>query len=185
MLAKEFTKTIVHDVGTTLLVSISLCSWMYPNYPFQIQVHIGETGDHTIASKRGLSAKDATEADVDALVASLTIVRCPRCQAQMFERAGDQPHNPEKLCSKCVLADLNQQFEDSKKSAEEKEKKEDAKMKAQGYTHRVNAYVHPTAGGDDYQVVFYGSPRPTKTAIKAQLQKLGSDVLDDFIITKI
>ena len=185
MLAKDFAKTVVHDADTTLLVSISLCSWMYPNYPFQIQVHIGETGDHTIVSKKGLSAKDATEADVDALVASQTIVRCPRCKAPMFERAGDQPHNPERLCSKCVLDDLNHQFEESKKKAEEREKQEDARMKAQGYTHRVNARVHPAAGGDDYQVVFYASPRPATSAIKAQLRKLGSEVFDDFIITKI
>lgn len=185
MLAKDFTKTVVHDTDTTLLVSISLCNWMYPNYPFQIQVNIGETGDHTIASKKGLSVKDAAEADVDALVASLMIVRCPRCQAPMFERTGDQPHNPEKLCSKCVLADLNQQFEASKKRAEDKERQEDAKMKAQGYTHRVNARVHPAVGGDDFQVVFYASSMPTKPAIKAQLQKLGSEVFDDFIITKI
>lgn len=81
MLPKDFAKSVVHDSETTLAVAISPCCWMYPKYPFQIQVHIAETGDHTIVSKKGLSFADATEADVDALVATLTIVRCPRCQS--------------------------------------------------------------------------------------------------------
>lgn len=123
MLAKDFAKTVVHDAETSLTVAISPCCWMYPNYPFQIQVHIAETGDHTITSKKGLSFADATEADVDELVASLSIVRCPRCQSPMFERTGNEAHNPDKLCSKCILADLNEQYEAAKKKAEEKQKK--------------------------------------------------------------
>lgn len=185
MLAKEFAKSVVYDAETTLTVAISPCCWTYPNYPFQIQVHIAETGDHTIVSKKGLSFADAMEADVDALVTSLTIVRCPRCQSPMFERTGNEAHNPEKLCSKCLLADLNEQYEVAKKTAEEKQKNEDAKMKAQGYSHRVNARIHPAGGGDDYQVVMYASRRPTKATMKSQLRKLGSEVFDDFIITKI
>jgi endogenous inhibitor of DNA gyrase (YacG/DUF329 family) len=185
MLPKDFAKSVVHDAETTLTVAISPCCWMYPNYPFQIQVHIAETGDHTIVSKKRLSFADATEADVDALVASLTIVRCPRCQSPMFERTGNEAHNPEKVCSKCILADLNEQYEVAKKKSEGKQKKEDAKMKAQGYTHRINARIHPAAGGDDYQVVMYASRRPTKATMKSQLRKLGSEVFDDYLITQI
>lgn len=185
MLAKDFAKTVIYDAETSLTVAISSCCWMYPNYPFQIQVHIAETGDHTITSKKGLSFADATEADVDELVASLSIVRCPRCQTPMFERTGNEAHNPDKLCSKCILADLNEQYEAAKKKAEVKQKKEDAKRKAEGYTHRINARIHPAAGGDDYQVVMYASRRPTKASMKVQLRKLGSEVFDDYLITKL
>ena len=185
MLAKGFAKTVVRDAETTLTVAISPCCWMYPNYPFQIQVHIAETGDHTIVSKNGLSFADATEADVDSLVASLSIVQCPRCQSPMFERTGNEAHNPDKLCSKCILADLTEQFEASKKKAEEKQQKEDATRKAEGYSHRINARIHPAGGGDDYQVVMYASRRPTKATMRSQLRKLGSEVFDDYLITKL
>ena len=58
-------------------------------------------------------------------------------------------------------------------------------MKAQGYTHRINARIHSAAGGDDYQVVMYASRRPTKATMKSQLRKLGSEVFDDYLITQI
>ena len=175
--AKNFRKTYQRD-GVTLSVAVSSCCWMYPNYPFQIHLLINETGVSAISSRRGLSFQDATEADVDALVASMAIVKCPRCGHAMFEYANTPDGNPAKVCSKCVLDDLQSQ-------AQRRQEATDIKMKADGYRFRVNAYIHPAAGGDDYPVVFYATIKPTAQIIRAELKKHGSEVFDDYTITRI
>lgn len=55
-------------------------------------------------------------------------------------------------------------------------------MKAKGMTHRVDAWVHPAGGGDDYLVSLYVNGEPTKSLIQKELKKLKSSVLDDYTI---
>ncbi len=50
------------------------------------------------------------------------------------------------------------------------------------YTHKVVAWIHPAAGGDDYQVDIYFGGKPTDEQIKASLKKSRSRVLDDYTL---
>ena len=54
------------------------------------------------------------------------------------------------------------------------------RMKAEGMTVRVSAWVHPAAGGDDYQADWYFPARPAPAEIRSLLRGEGSSVLDDF-----
>lgn len=184
MLERNFTKTFGRDTDAALSVSISPCTWMYPGYGFQIQVRLEETGGVAYLIKKGLSFEDATEADIDALLAPVKIVRCPRCKSPAFDPATIETNRGGE-CEKCFLGDLNKEYEAALKKEAAAQKKVDAKMKANGMTHRVDAWIHPAGGGDDRRVSLYCSAAPTKALIKKELKKAGSGVFDDYTITKL
>jgi len=54
----------------------------------------------------------------------------------------------------------------------------DLRMKRKGYTHKVLACIHPSAGGDDFFTQTYFKGEPTKVDIAALLRK--SAVKDDY-----
>lgn len=58
----------------------------------------------------------------------------------------------------------------------------DKKATAAGYTHRINAWIHP-ASGDDYSVYTYCKGKPSKKTIKVVMRK--SVVKDDFKVTEL
>lgn len=59
----------------------------------------------------------------------------------------------------------------------------DAFEKSRGYTHRLNAWIHPEAGGSDYQRVEYFKAQPTPAEIARVLTS--SCVKDDFKVTAL
>jgi len=64
---------------------------------------------------------------------------------------------------------------------EQRQQAQDAEMKAVGFTHRVNGWVHPEAGGSDYPVEQYFKAKPTDKEVASLFAR--SCVKDDFKIT--
>ncbi len=181
MLDKARELTIAYDEDINLVASISPCSWMYPNYGLQIQVRIESTGGTAFILNKALPFAQATEDDVRAMLASVRIVPCPRCQSPAFDPATVET-NRSGLCEACFLNDLNAKYDAAKKKEAAKLARTDASMKRKGMTHRVDAFIHPSGGGDDYQISIYVSENPTKTMIRKELRRCKSAVLDDYTV---
>lgn len=76
--------------------------------------------------------------------------------------------------------------EDSKKldqKTKDDTSKKDATMKRRGFTHRVDAWIHPVQGGDDYMIQSYTEGPPTSNQIAYFLR--ASSVKTDYQVTVI
>lgn len=180
MLSKTQTYTTVTD-SVELTAQVSPCSWMYPGYGLQIQVKLpGDLGDVTVHTKR-VTFEDASIDDVNALLRSVRLVKCA-CGNPAFA-----PETCSVRAGRCVPCLAQEGRELAEKLAEKEARKlrrQDAKHKAEGYTHRVDAWIHPDGGGDDYEVRFW-MKNPTKDNIQAVLKKQGSVQLNDYCLTEI
>ena len=181
MLDKARELTIAYDADINLVASISPCSWMYPNYGLQIQIRIESTGGTAYILNRSLPFAQATEDDVRAMVASVRIVHCPRCQSPAFDPATVET-NRSGLCEACFLKDLSAKYDAAKKKEAAKLARTDASMKLKGMTHRVDAWVHPSGGGDDYQMQLYVRGEPSEGLIQKELKRAGSSVRTDYAV---
>lgn len=54
-----------------------------------------------------------------------------------------------------------------------------------GYSHRVEAWVHPVVGGDDYPITFYGRGAVNHDTIQAYIGRQGSAVMTDYSVTPL
>jgi hypothetical protein len=83
------------------------------------------------------------------------------------------------------MGDLNAVFAKHQVSEAANQKKLDAKYKAQGFTHRLVAWVHPLTGGDDYSVQRYWKTRPADHQVQKILKKAHSAVLNDYCVVEL
>lgn len=165
----------------TLKATISPCSWMHSNYGLQLGVTIDELAGEAFVHTKAVTFEQATEADALALLAPVKVIACAACGGPTFDRTTvDFGTNAEGHCHKCFMKKLNEEYAASE-AAEEAELRElDAQHLAEGYTHRVDAWLHP-AQGDDEQVSFW-MQNATDKAVKKELKAMGSQVLDDYKI---
>jgi hypothetical protein len=77
-----------------------------------------------------------------------------------------------------LLADLDASEHDEKEALAREAKR----MKAKGMTHVITAWVHPSAGGDDYPVNWYVKGTLPAGWVEKQLQRKRSAVLTDYRI---
>lgn len=162
--------------GAELSAEISPCSWAYPTYGLQIRVSMKD-GGNCYVHRKDLPWAKATEADAQAMLATVKVKPCSKCGSPAFD-PDSADTNREGLCERCFIEQLDAEFA----AAEQKEKEaiaaRDAEMKAKGFKWRVTGWVHaPT--GDDTQLDMYFSLKPTKRQIKNELEKAGSLVTHD------
>ena len=181
MLDKTKELTIAYDADINLSASISPCSWMYPNYGLQIQIRIESTGETALLLNKSLPFTEETEDDVRTKLASVRIVRCPRCESPAFDPA-TVVTNRTGLCGACVFKDCSATNDAARQEEEAKQAQTDAAMKLKGMTHRVDAWVHPSGGDSDYQIRFYTSEKPGDATIRSELQRRNSSVLDEYVV---
>lgn len=169
--------------GSELSLEVWPCSWMYPGSGLHVRIDMKDGGSATIRAE-DTSFETATMDDLNRLFDQVKLVKCKCCGKPAFDPATCST-NREGKCEACFMAALNAKFEADRKKEAEKLAKLDAKYKAQGYTHRVNAWVHPKAGGDDYQVQLWtiGSPKPEE--IKAILKRRKSQIDNDYTVVEI
>jgi len=85
-------------------------------------------------------------------------------------------------CESCFLSELRALLAQGQKKEQQKLARADSKFKKQGYTHRVDAWIHPASGGDDKLVSLY-MVNPTDKQIQTELKKGNSCVLNDYKLT--
>lgn len=164
--------------GVELAATVSPCSWMYPGYGLQITVLIKPEGGSGILLDKAISFEKATESDVKTLLDRVRTIPCKNCGKTAFDPTSIST-NRESKCEPCFLAKLNAEFAAAQAAEKRKFEQLDAEHKAAGSTHRVDAWIHPSSGGDDRQISFYLN-NPTDRRIKSEIKKAGSAVLNDY-----
>lgn len=170
--------------GYALNVRVSPCSWMYQGYGLQVEYTAVDGRCHGFLNEKARKVEDTTRADVQRLLDTLAPSACSRCQTG-YLLGEDSKKYRGTLCEPCWTEDFKKRCA----AEEEKDRKalarRDANMLKKGYTHRVTAWVHPSRGGDDFMIDFYGKSEPTPAEVKRLLQKEGSRVFDDYTVVKL
>lgn len=164
--------------GVPLKATVSPCSHMYENYGLQVRVEMEDGGCTYQHDPKPFAA--CADADFLALCAKVRISPCATlgCPGHAFV---DPASNRNGRCEKCFLADIDREFSALRKKAQAAALRRNARRKAQGYTHRVEAWVHPAEGGDDFPVEMYFRGEPDARAIQDILSgKYGSAVTCDW-----
>lgn len=185
-LPRHYTKTWTAPNGAVLTAYIAPCSWMYNGYGLQVEVGLQPDGGGIHLhhpQKRMFESYSVT--DFDGLVAGVEqyLALCVKCSKRLAWT--HESSNRESKCEQCFMEELNEVFRKEQAKEEARAKRRDAKRKAQGYTHKAVAWVHPARGGDDYTIEIYFNYKPTDADVKAHLKKEGSRRLDDFRIEAI
>lgn len=153
---------------TEVFVSISPCSWMYPNYGLQISLSLREH-----------AANVACEFICDKTV-NYKDLKSPVAVA--FKMATAWLNANGLLALQTQLKKEAEILEEYKKLEAKEQKRLDAlkaKHKAQGFTHQMTYVIHSNSGSDRvYDAFFKGEP--TKADIAQLLKK--SVVKDDYAI---
>lgn len=169
--------------NTTLRARVSPCSWMHESYGLQLEITV-EGGGKAYLHEESLPFGRATDADVERLIQTVMVIPCKRCGEPTFDPASVDT-NRSGLCESCFMEDLTSEWEKAEQDAREAEQAEDDAMATKGYRHKVNAWIHPEAGGDDYCARMYFKDEPTRDQIAGALNRLGSSVTDDYEITPL
>jgi hypothetical protein len=183
-------KTYSHDLGNGIRLEgeVSPCVFIYAPYPLQVEVRLlrqaGAPLGTAHAVNRDLTAATATDADVCALLSAVRTTPCTRCSEPAFDPTTVDT-NRGGLCESCFVAELDASFARLAEVERQRLAERDRRLKAKGMTVRVTAWVHPAAGGDDYQADWYFEARPTPGQIRSLLRDEGSSVLDDFEIVTL
>lgn len=108
------------------------------------------------------------DAIVVAFIEQSTVKMCPCCGKPMWANSGrlttGDAHNG--ICHGCTMRGYDQASKDEAVQVA----KQDVEMKAKGFTHCVDAWIHP-GRGDDYSIAVYMNRMPTKADIARVLRK--------------
>lgn len=167
--------------GVKFTADISPCSWMYPGYGLQVEIKMVDQPDHIFRNLKK-RFQECTVTDFDNLVAGHVLEPCnkPGCTRITFKDSKGGQYNKEGYCETCRVARITEEFDAAQKEEEAKEKRLDAKRKREGFTHKTIAWIHPSAGGDDYQIVVHSKGKMKDTQIKAMILRRGSRVTTDY-----
>jgi len=179
MLNKDYTKEWKQD-GIIFFARIDPCSWMYKDYGLQIS--IANTKDKGWI-KRNLDKpfEKCIVEDFEKLCTYVHLIKCKKCEKMAFDPKYSST-NRKGLCENCFLGQLERDYKEIVKKGQRETRKRDEKLKKDGYTHRITAWIHPKEGGDDRCVDIYFSRKPTKTMIYKELKNKGSRILNDYSI---
>lgn len=167
--------------GVTLTAKVDPCAWMYENYGLQVSVFT-DSGERIHRYRRDIKFHAATEDNVRALLDGVSLCACKTCGKPTFSPAIAEHLKGE--CQACITAEADAQFAKQQNADSQKLAEMDKKFKAEGFTHRVDAWIHPSAGGSDRMISFYIANQP-KNYIESRLRNEGSMVVDDYTLTAL
>ncbi len=75
------------------------------------------------------------------------------------------------LCEACFLALLDAEFQKDVTKENARLAQSEVKLYAKGFRFAVDMWIHPKAGGDDYQTTLYTVEKPTTESIVKYLAK--------------
>lgn len=184
---QDKTRTYTRDLGNgvTLEAQVSPCVFMYDRYPLQVTVrllrHPGDQLGDAYAVDRELTAQTYSDTHVRSLLDAVRVAPCTRCATPAFDSATVET-NRGGLCEACFLGDLRAELAEAQKAEQRALAARDRRMKREGMAVRVTAWIHPEAGGDDYEIDWYFKTRPTRKQVADLLRQRGSACLDDYQI---
>jgi hypothetical protein len=185
------TKVKTRKIGKiNLTAEVSPCVWMYKGYPFQIKVEMGDkknlrSGGDIIIVDHAINNDTYTEADIVRLLDTVKIQECKNAGCSNPAFHPDHESNRAGECEHCFMTKLNAEYEAEKKKEDAKIARRDKQMKSKGMVARVEAWIHPEEGGDDYMVDIYYSSKPSAAEIESQLRQKGSSVFNDYRVVTL
>lgn len=185
-------RTFTHVVdGHELTATVSPASWMYAGYGLQLRVSLtdaggGARGGEAYLHDKAVDGSQPTDEQVMGLFRRVALCKCsqPGCERLAFDPAVLST-NRDGQCEQCFMTKLRATFDAAAAKEAQKEAALDAKMKAKGFTHKVVAWVHPKAGGDDFKLIMHTVGKPTEAQIKKELRKSGSSVETDYNVVEL
>ena len=175
---------LTREVGSVKLsIQLDPCTWMYPGYGLQASISMEGGGKATVSNKAVLFA-DATRADLQSMFERVGVVTCKDCGKPAFDVVTVET-NRKGLCEECFMTALEADFQKAMAGEAKRMGRMDQKHKANGYSHRVDAWIHPAGGGDDYSVAIYSKGQPSDELIQKTLKRKGSAVLDDYKVAML
>lgn len=172
------TTNIINHKGEQVFFSVSPCSWMKQGYGLQVQISMKEhavNAESEFILDKSIEATDKSKQELDA-AAKVMVEKWlgDNGTALLHEHVAKW---------KAVKAEFDAEFAEEDARFAAQQKKDDKKHKAKGYTHRVDAWIHPAQGGDDYQTTTYFVGEPKKADIAGLLRS--SEVKDDYSVTEL
>jgi hypothetical protein len=145
----------------TFHVRISPCSWMYPGHKIQIGISLKENAPNiaTIFQK-----SETMEWDKENHPAMLKEARNVT-RNYLKEHGRIELDKAEKKHQK-----LNREWEIHQEKELQEQKKREIRLINKGFTHRLDAWIHPSHDSD-FQIKVYFMGEPTKTEVQKQLKK--------------
>jgi len=183
MTKTKITKTdfVIKHEGRDIYVEISPCSWMYPGYGLQIKIAGKPNACNAESSFDRDQTVNASAIESKALVLAL-VLRAKR-QARKWLKENGVADLDAKIAQ---WAEASVRFDAAIKKEQAKEEKARikwlTKRQTEGYTHVVEAWIHPEYG-DDYRSDSCAMGIPTPADIKRILSK--SQVKTDYRVTPI
>jgi hypothetical protein len=185
MLKQTDSITLIID-GTEVSSWLPPYLWMYPNPTAKLAIDAridgGKGGSARLTSDKLFS--EVTEGDVRELLAKTKIIQCKKCGKPAFDPSG-MDTNREGMCEQCFLEKLNAEYKKAAAKESKRKAAKDKRMFTKGYRFRIEAWIHPAAGGDDYTLEMYSVGGMSKAEIQRELKKEGSRKLDDYTVTKL
>jgi len=177
--------------SVTMRATIDPCSWMYPMncqccVEYELPPKAGDTKPMVAQARIHLERpmEQCSLADLEARCAAILLQPCSRCGDPAFDGATVDT-NRGSLCERCFLSDLDARLAADMKKIATATRRRDLRYKKKGFTHKVRAWVHPSAGGDDYQLEIYAKGKPDAKTIKDALKREGSCILDDYVVEEL
>jgi uncharacterized Zn finger protein (UPF0148 family) len=162
--------------GHKMDVTVALCCYDYKITDIRLSFKLESGKAWGCADGRGVTVKTATRADVQSILDSTLVDKtCTRCKVSLVAEPGS---NRGTLCETCWTDDWKKKVDKAQEADRKALDRQDKRMIAKGFTHRVTAWVH--AGGDDKQIDLYTTGEPSKEEIVKYLRKAGSRVVDDY-----
>jgi len=163
--------------GVKVTATVAPCSWMYRSYGLQVMLRLPGGALASIHRKR-IPFEKATEADVRTTLDAVTLCKCRLCGKPAFDPA-ILDVDRDGQCEECFANKIRAEYAASEAKAAVALAEQDAEMKGRGYTHRIEAFIHPVHGGDDYPLLVYMA-EPTEVDVRAHLERQGSCDTNDY-----
>lgn len=173
---QENRQSIDHN-GEKVFFSVSPCSWMKRGYGLQISISMAEYGvnaESEFVVDKSYEASDKPHEQLDAAGKVLAQKWLDENGTQPLHALAAKWHGTKEQFAVDIVA-----IEKREAAAQ---KRADKRHKTKGYTHRVNAVIHPEHG-DDRITVSYIVGAPTDEDIAAILR--ASVVKDDYVVTEL
>lgn len=184
MLTSDSSTSVTID-GTTITARLPFYLFMYPVLDPSLVVDAVLACENKVGTARintGIPLSQATIHDVTNALLTTKLCKC-KCGKTAFHKSMDT--NRKGQCELCFLKDLTDECNKITAKENKKQLARDKKMYAAGHRFRVEAWIHPIAGGDDYVLRFYSKEKLTDAKIKSQIKKERSIRTDDYTVTEL
>lgn len=172
------TSNIIEHNGEKVFFEVSPCSWMNKGYGLQVQISVKANpvnAESEFIRDKAIEATERTKQELeDAAKVMVTEWLGANGTALLHDNVAKW---------QAARAEFARDLQKEEERFAAKQAKDDKKYKAKGYTHRVDAVIHPTSGGDDYMTSTYYAGKPTEKDIAKLLRS--SEVKDDYKVTEL